>query len=400
MVVAAAIFGVSGTYQFVWSTIRPELGIRIGASEAGVGTVFTLFIIAQVLSQFPAGWIRDRFGPRLPLLVGGIGLGAGYIGLAQAGSVFEAYLFYTAGGIGSGMVYVVAINTPVKWFDKRRGLATGIVGLMYGGLSVVLIPYIRRGVVTGFENTVSMLGVGAGVTCLLAVLILRDPREEESTSENTSEPPVDDSDNRPKTPESTADLDSFTWSEMIRTWQFWLLYLVFIVVNGVGLMLISKIVGFASGIGLSTTTGVRAASLIALADGLGIVVGGWFSDYLGRERTTMITLTMCGISLAGSVLVGWMGHSELFVVLVAVAAFFRSPVFAIFPALIGEYYGLSRSSQNYAALFSGKLWGGVIGGTVASVLIVSFGWLLVFLTGAVLLITSGIATYFLHPIST
>ena len=137
--VAALAIGAAGTYQFVWSSLRLPLGSALGASEASLGTVFTVFLVFQSLSQFPVGWVRDRYGPRVPLLVGAPLLAAGYAGTAFAGSLPVVYAAYAVGGVGCGAVYTVAVNTPVKWFTERRGLATGVVTMSYSGVSFLLI---------------------------------------------------------------------------------------------------------------------------------------------------------------------------------------------------------------------------------------------------------------------
>ncbi|MFC6737636.1 MFS transporter, partial [Halolamina salina] len=83
LVVAAALaMGAAGIYQFGWSSIRLPLGSRLGAPESALGTVFTLFVVFQTLGQFPAGWVRDRYGPRPPLVAGAICLTGGLAALA------------------------------------------------------------------------------------------------------------------------------------------------------------------------------------------------------------------------------------------------------------------------------------------------------------------------------
>ncbi|MFB6269016.1 MAG: MFS transporter, partial [Halobacterium sp.] len=119
--VAALTMGAAGVYQFGWSSMRLPLGARLGAPEQSLGTVFTLFVVFQTLGQFPAGWVRDRYGPRLPLLVAAGCLAAGFVGVGLARSLPEAAVAYAVGGVGASAAYTVAVNTPVKWFDERRG---------------------------------------------------------------------------------------------------------------------------------------------------------------------------------------------------------------------------------------------------------------------------------------
>ena len=405
LVVASAVaLGIAGGYQFAWSSIRGPLGAQIGATETALGTVFTIFIVFQTASQFPAGWVRDRYGPRWPLVVGAVLLAAGYLGAAFARSIELVYLSYAVGGVGAGSAYTVAMNTPVKWFDERRGLATGIVGMSYGGASFLMIPVVRRGVDLDVDATLLGLAAFSGLAVLLAAAVIRDPpgmtvRGSEDGDAIGGNEGQDDGG-----PEDAAPTDgrvadrAYTWRETIRTWQFWLLYAVFLVVNCVGLMLIGTAVTFADQFGLAAAVATAGASAIAIFDAGGVLGGGWLSDRLGLKETVAGSLVLCGIALAGTIAAGMAGIGVLFVAMVGIAAFFRSPVFAVFPAMIGSYYGESHSSTNYALLYSSKIWGGVFGGTVSSGLVVSLGWVETFGLGAVMLVVAGLAMLLLRPV--
>ncbi len=410
VVAAAAAIGVAGSYQFAWSSVRVPLGAELAAPEAALGTVFTVFVVFQTLSQFPAGWVRDRWGPRIPLLVGAVLLAAGYLGTARATTVEAVVVAYAVGGVGAGIAYTVAVNTPVKWFDERRGLATGAVTMTYSGLSVLLIPAIRGEVAGSLDGTLVALGLLAGVTTLVAALVVVDPARDATTSaaadgveradgapgssDEPRESPDGDVAGGPASGGSAAPL---TWREAVRTWQFWLLYGVFVAANGVGLMVIGKAVAFAAALDLSAAAATGGASAIALADAGGVLVIGGLSDRLGRERTVGASLVVTGVALVAAVAAGALGSGPGFVALVGAVAFFRSPVFAIFPALVGEYYGERHSSTNYAALYTGKLWGGLLGGAVASALVVALGWTTTFLLGAVVVAVGGLAAFALRP---
>ena len=385
VVVAAGVMGGAGTYQFVWSSLSGAVGTRVGASPAELGTVFTAFVVTQTLVQIPAGSIRDRYGPRAILGASALLLAGGYAGLAVAHSYPLAAAAYAVGGVGSGIAYTVAVNTPVKWFTDRRGLATGAVTMAYSAVSVVAIPLLQSRLDTSYRATLLTLGLVVGAAGLLAALVLRDPP---SSADATAD-------------ESTVSVDEGTavgWRTVLRSWQFWVLFGVMVVVNGVGLMLIGQSIGFTRGLGLGPETATTVASVVALADAGGIVVVSGLSDRVGGERTVGVSLLLCGGSLAAAVAVGVRGVAPLFVLLVGATAFFRSPAFAVFPSLVGSYYGQARSSENYALVYSAKVPGGVLGGTVAGFLIARFGWVPSFLAGAALLVVAGIATLLLRPV--
>ena len=398
--VAALAMGLVGTYQFVWSSVRLPLAARLGAPEPTLGTVFTLFLVFQALSQFPAGRVRDRLGPRVPLLVGAPLVAVGYAWTAVAGSLSAVYVAYALAGVGTGFVYTVAVNTPVKWFTERRGLATGAVTMSYSGVSFLLIPGVRRGLDGGFRSTLLVLGGAVGAVALLAAVVLRDPpgMTDDATVEDGDGPEAggDDADTGGETnnsgPESTVDDPEYEWRETIRTWQFWVLYGVFVVVSGVGLMLVGKVISYANSFGLPAGVATAGASVVAVSDALGIAIIGGVSDRLGRERTVAGSLVLAGVALAATVPVGAANAAWAFVALAGGAALFRSPPFSVFPSLVGDYYGQTNSSQNYALLYTAKIWGSIFGGTVASELVVSLGWTDSFLLAAAALSLAGVAT--------
>jgi OFA family oxalate/formate antiporter-like MFS transporter len=411
----AAVMGGAGTYQFVWSSLSAAVGARIPASQTALGTVFTLFVVAQTLVQLPAGSIRDRYGPRKLLFAAAALMFAGYAGLGVAPTLPVVYASYAIGGLGAGIAYTVAVNTPVKWFDEYRGLATGIVSMAYGGVSFVVIPLVRGAIDAAFTRTLLLLGIAVGIVGLFAAGLLRDPSvgpssPGSSTSTDSSEAATSEADpteadateTRPTDSRGGSDGadDAVGWRTAARTWQFWVFYGVMVVVNGVGLMLIGQSVGFTNGLGLSSATATTVASVIALADGGGLLVLAGLSDRIGEERTAGVSLVLCGVSLAGAVASGARGYASLFVVFVGAAAFFRSPVFAIFPSLVGRYYGEARSSENYAAIYTAKVPGGVFGGTVTGVLIAMVGWSTAFYIGAVLVVGAGIGALSLRPVQT
>lgn len=386
VVAGVLVMGSAGTYQFVWSSVREAVGTQIGAGEATVGTLFTLVIVGQTLAQFPAGWVRDRRGPRVPMAVGTVLLAAGYAGLAVASSPLGAALAAVAGGCGAGVAYTVALNTPVKWFDEHRGLATGLVSMAYGGFSFLLIPSVRAGAAGALGRTLLAMAAVVGVAGIVGVAVFRDPKRAGTSGADGNEDPETDGGGQ-----------AYSWREAARTWQFWAMYVALIVVNGVGLMLIGTSVAFAEALGLPAAVATATASVIAVSDSGGVLAGGVLADRIGETRTVGGALLLSGAGVAGAVAVGD-AAAVGFLLLVGAAAFFRSPVFAAFPALVARYYGQARSSENYAALYSAKVPGAVFGGTVTSVLIARLGWERSFLLGALLLGLAGLVVLAIRPV--
>jgi OFA family oxalate/formate antiporter-like MFS transporter len=386
---AALMMGVVGPYQYVWTAIETPIAERLDASLARIGVVFTLFVIFQAGSQFPVGWYRDRHGPRAISVAAGLLAGGGYLGLAYATAVWQVYLLYSLGAIGVGIVYTVAVNTALKWFPDRRGLTTGVGTMAFAGGSAAFVPVVRAfATPAGYPVVLQWMGVLIGVVVVGGALLLRDPPESwyGAADEDDDEASVTD-----------GGRGDFTPREMLRTWQFWLMYAMFVAASGAGLMLTSKVVQFAGALELTAVTATAAATALPLAGGVGRLVLGDLSDRLDRRRAMAASFLLCGLGLVAVVAFGLAGTAVAFVAAVVVATFFWSPQYTLFPSLVGDFYGERHSSANYALLYSGKMWGGIHGGVVAGWLATTLGWTTTFLVGGALAAGAGLAALALRP---
>ena len=406
VVAAAVMMGLVSPYQYVWSSIEGPLAESLGVSLPALGLVFTLFVIFQAGSQFPVGWWRDRYGPRRLTLLAGVLAGGGYVGLAYATEVWQLYVLYSLGAVGVGIVYTVAVNTAIKWFPDRRGLTTGVGTMAFAGGSALVVPYVRANATPGgYADVLTNMGLLIGAGILVGALVLRDPPGDwlEGDAEPDDEPageaedPTDGTEASPDGGVASAPAAyQFEWREVLRTWQFWLMYAMFIAVSGAGLMLTAKVVSFAENLGLAAGIATASATLLPVAGGVGRLILGDDSDRVDREKALAASFTLCGVGLFLVVFFAERGSAIAFLAAVVVATFFWAPQYTLFPAVVGDYYGSRHSSANYALLYSGKMWGGVFGGGVAGLLVTAVGWTTTFQIGGALAVLSGIGALFLR----
>jgi OFA family oxalate/formate antiporter-like MFS transporter len=386
VVVAAFAMGVVSPYQYVWSSIEGPLARDLAIPLPELGLVFTLFVIFQAGSQFPVGWWRDRHGPRVLTGIAAVLAGGSYVGLAYATSVWQLYVLYSLGAIGVGIVYTVAVNTALKWFPDRRGLTTGVGTMAFAGGAALFVPYVRANSAVGaYDDVLRNMGLLIGVVVLGAAFVLRDPPTGWRGGGTGEEPDGASTDGGR---EGSGD---YTWRETVGTWQFWLMYAMFVAVSGAGLMVTAKVVSFAQAMELTESTATLSATVLPVAAGVGRLVMGDLSDRFDRRWTMAVSFVVCGLGVGGIVLGAQAGSVVVFVGSVVVSVFFWSPQYTLFPSLVGEYYGTTHSSSNYALLYSGKMWGGVFGGAVAGWLVTVTDWPTAFGVGAVLAVAAGVA---------
>ncbi len=389
LVVAAVLsMAVISPYQYVWSSIEGPIAADLGVPLPQLGLVFTLFVIVQSGSQFPVGWWRDRHGPRTITLVAAVLAGGGYFLLSYATAVWQLYLLYSLGALGVGVVYTVAVNTAIKWFPDYRGLTTGLGTMAFAAGAALFVPFVRaNATVDEYGLVLRAMGVVIAVAILLAGLVLRDPPdswyEEVVGAEDDSGTGATDREYDPR--------------GMVRTWQFWVLYAMFVGVSGAGLMLTAKLISFAQAMELDAATATVSAILLPIAGGAGRLVLGWLSDRLNRRHAMTISFSLCGIGLFAVVAFARSSATVAFLAAVVVATFFWSPQYTLFPSLVADYYGVENSSANYALVYSGKMWGGVFGGAVAGWLVVTTSWPTTFRIGGALAVLAGLAALLLRP---
>lgn len=150
--------------------LSPFLLESLNLSRARVGFLLPAVYLGGVLIALPAGWLTDRLGVRLTLVLGQ-GLTGAMVGLAALSPSFSALLgFLFLGGFGWSVVNPATGRAILEWFPPRaRGFAMGVkqTGLTFGGIAGALIlPPIA--VAAGWR---AALIVAAGASVFSAVVV-------------------------------------------------------------------------------------------------------------------------------------------------------------------------------------------------------------------------------------
>ena len=172
-------FWGAGTFFYSFTAFFNPLVNEFGWSYAATSFAASLRIIEGGIASPLIGWATDRFGARRLLLLGSILGGTGFVLLSLINSLWNFYLVYIFISIGSSLVFPVPGWTAVtNWFDKRRGIALGILsgaiglggGLVYG-VNASIDMY-------GWRATLVIIGIGMWVIGIPCSLIVRhDPEQ-------------------------------------------------------------------------------------------------------------------------------------------------------------------------------------------------------------------------------
>ncbi len=354
-----------GLYQYSWAIFSIPLQQELGSTIADIQLTFTIYTWVSTWTQPLIGSAVDRRGPLLFSILGGILTGLGWAVSSFIKTTEALYLFYGLGSIGVGTIYGVAVGTANRWFPDLRGLATGIVVFGFGFGAVFFNPIISWIVAaSGYRSAFLIMGI-----IMLAALVILgflsqfpppDWRPKQSPSRKGTALEI------AKGPDS-----QFTLREMIRTRQWWLIYVSFVLTANTGLMVTAQLTYMGKFFKIMVETVVLASAVFPFTNGLGRIVGGLISDKIGRERTMTLYFTLQGIL---SIFLLMFGSSEaVFVITIALIGFLWGPIFTFFPAIIADYYGRRNSTVNYGLTYTAKGWGGLLGGYVAAILSTAYG---------------------------
>ncbi len=366
--------------QYSWTLFARPLEGVLGASLAAIQVAFTLSQVIQSVSQPGGGYFVDRFGPKLPLIVGGFMVGAGWVGMGFATNLPVLYVLYALCGAGVGIVYGIAINTANRWFPDRRGLASGFTAAGYGLGVLPFLPLITDIIhhpSLGVQGALKVTGVIMGGIIIIVAFFIRFPGGA-----------------KPKKPVPT-EMD-FKPMEMFRTKHFWLCWLSFFAVNFGFLFLVANSAPFGRSLGIVAGTIAICVMMENLCNGLCRPFWGAVSDKIGRYRTLSI---MFGVNAFVMFLFAHIAHLSvaLFIAMVSVAFFTAGGVYALFPAINQDLFGNAFSAQNYGYLYSSKAIASIFGGGLGAAVALDYGWAVAFSISGAMSALSFILMTFVIP---
>lgn len=366
--------------QYGWTLLVKAIQEDHGWSLAGVQWAFTLFILCQTWVQPLDGWLIDRMGPRIFFSVAGVLSAAGWSALAFVKTLPQLYAAYAVAGVGSALVYSGSIGSALKWFRDRRGLAAGIIAAGYGAGTALFIPIIAYLMNSrGYRAAFVWTGLVPGLIVLLIAQVVRHPTSAEAAAAPAA----------PKKAAVRGHDEPFTTLEMLRTPQFYLLYIMFVLMATGGLLVTAQAGPVASSWGLPLAALTMATALSPLANGGSRIFWGSISDRLGRENTMAVAFTLNALCLLGVITLG-RRSGGWFTVMLVLTYFTWGETFALFPSTLADWFGTRNATSNYTFLYTAKGVASILGGGVAALLFQHFGnWSSAFYGSAAFALTAG-----------
>ena len=335
---------------YAWSTLNRPILAQLPNQPWWFSPPYTTFSTALVLlglsAAFGGPWV-ERSGPRVAATAAAMFFGSGLIVGGVGLMIQSPFLVFLGmgviGGIGCGLGYIAPVSTLVKWFPDRRGMATGMAIMGFGGgaylagkWNAILVNQI------GVAKTVAMFGAIYLVVMMIGARILRRPpvgwKPQGWTPPAKSNAMITDR--------------SFTRNEAVRTVQFYLLWGILFINVTAGIGILAQASPMMQDLFQKSTVEAGAiVSIISLFNAGGRFFWASSSDYIGRRNTytlffvvqIALFLLIPGIAAAGS----WF----FFLACLFTVFTMYGGGFATIPAFLADIFG----SENVGAIHGATL---------------------------------------------
>lgn len=362
---------------YAWSVFKAPLAATVLKGNAYAGTLsalpFTLGIVMLGLSAALFGKAVDHRGPRWAMFTATACFSTGFLISALGVWVDQYWLVVVGygliGGIGLGIGYISPVSTLIKWFPDRPGMATGIAIMGFGGGALIASPWSTAMLkafgasgdnpqASGIAQSFLVHGVVYAVFMSVGWLLIRVPAA-------GWKPAGWDPDAKTRRPlESTGNVSA---GNAIKTPQFWLLWVVlcFNVTAGIGIL--ERAAPIYQDFFRDTSPAqalVAAASgfvaILSLANMLGRIVWSSTSDVIGRKNAYRIYLGV-GALLYLAILLVENSNKAVFLVCAMLILSFYGAGFATVPAYLRDLFGTFEVGAIHGRLLTAWSVAGVLG---------------------------------------
>jgi MFS family permease len=347
LAVSLVLMTIGGSGMYSVTVVLPRIQEEFGVARADASLPYTLTMIGFGLGGVLMGRLADRFGVIVPVGLGAVGLGAGFI---AAGLAPNLWLFCAAQGVMIGLLGTSATFAPLvadtsQWFDRRRGIALAICmsgNYTAGAVWPPVMQYFIDSV--GWRQTYIGMGVFCVVSMLPLALVLR------------RRPPI----LMPVAVAATGPVATVVRPMGMNAGAVQALLCVAGVACCVAMSMPQvHIVAYCGDLGFGAA---RGAEMLSLMLGLGVVsrlVSGWISDRIGGLRTLLLGSILQGIALL--LFLPFDGLVSLYVVS-GLFGLFQGGIVPAYALIVREHFSPREAGARVGTVLMATLFGMALGG--------------------------------------
>jgi MFS family permease len=352
LAVSLLLMTIGGSGMYSVTVVLPRIQSEFAVDRGDASLPYTLTMIGFGIGGILMGRLSDRFGVIVPVLLGALGLGAGFIAAGSAASLWQFSLAQglLVGLLGTSATFAPLVADTSQWFDRRRGIAVAVCMSGNYVAGAVWPPVMQHFIDTvGWRATY----VGMGVFCFLAILPLalvlrrRPPAQAQPALAATA------------TAAAVAGKESPLVLGMSAGAAQGLLCVAGVACCVAMSMPQVHIVAYCGDLGFGAA---RGAEMLSVMLGMGVVsrlVSGWISDRIGGLRTLLLGSLLQGVALL--LFLPFDGLVSLYVVS-ALFGLFQGGIVPAYALIVREYFSPREAGARVGTVLMATLFGMALGG--------------------------------------
>jgi MFS family permease len=269
----------------LWSVVvtLPTVQAEFGVDRADATLPYTATMLAIMVGGVPMGRLADRVGVAVPVMIGGLALGIGYVGSALTDGLVQFTLVQALliGLLGSSATFGPLIADISHWFERRRGIAVAVAAAGNYFAGALWPPIVQHFVETvGWRQTHVFIGIFCVVTLVPLAWVLRRRAP------------------APDVARAAAAAGAAAAGLGISSRTLQLLLAIASVLCCVAMSMPQvHLVAYCAGLGYGAARGAEMLSVMLLCGVVSRLASGWIADRIGGLGTLLLGSVLQGLAL-------------------------------------------------------------------------------------------------------
>ncbi|MFC2058219.1 MFS transporter [Chloroflexota bacterium] len=290
-----------GPLFFTLTTFFSAFEADFGWSRTLISSVQSITLVIAASSNFPMGWIVDKYGAKRPLIICSILMGLGLALSSQVHQFWQLIFLYGVAALGSGAVYIVPMVTVQRFFSEQQmGLALGLTSAGISVSRLVFVPITAFLISTvGWQNAYIILGIVTWFLIVFPFWLIPANASTKSMIRSVSINPVEShiTTDIEGVIHKTSSLEKIPLVHILKTKTFLFACMMFVLPITSNHMIGVHIVPFAEGQGISTAEAATAVGLIGAIGIAGTIVWPSLSKRVSWQWLACISGIICSLML-------------------------------------------------------------------------------------------------------
>jgi MFS family permease len=349
LMVTLALMTLGGSSMYVVAVVLPAVQAEFGISRADASLPYTLMMIGFGVGGLFMGRWADRAGVHVPLLLGGICTGLGFIAASLSNNIWWFALAHglLMGLLGSSTTFAPLLADTSLWWNKRRGIAVAVCASGNYVAGAIWPPLAQHGIETmGWRSTYMALGLFCGIGMVLLSLLMRQ------------RPPLLQSPVVGSVQAQQASQSQRPFGLSLNKAQFLLC------VAGVACCVAMAmpqvhIVAYCTDLGFGAARGAEMLSLMLACGIASRLISGAICDRIGGLRTLVLGSVLQGVALL--LFLPFNGLVSLYLIS-ALFGLFQGGIVPAYAIIVREYFPAKEAGSRVGAVIMATLLGMALGG--------------------------------------